>query len=362
MHVFKTNFVKTQLIYKINYAKVQLENVKYCFKYRYGLDKAGVLPRAIEGGCDMQKGRRVTAGDTIGVIAPSSPATDEEVKRAKEELQLLGFKTVLGRSCYASYGGYLAGPPALRASDVHSMFEDEGIDAIMCLRGGYGTPQILNLLDFQVIASHPKVFIGFSDITALHIAFQQKAHLATLHGPMASKGIASLPPVSKDYLLRAMMEPRPLGAILNPEEEKIGCLVKGQAKGRIIGGNLSLIAATMGTPFEIDTEGKILFLEDCGEEPYRIDRMLTQLALGGKFSDASGVILGSWRGCDPANGPDGFAVVDIFKTVIEPFGRPAIYNLQAGHDCWNLALPLGVEASLDATNRTLTIDESVVKD
>lgn len=309
----------------------------------------------------MNKGKVLTEGDTVGVVAPSSPATEEEVKRAKKDLASLGFKVVLGKSCYESYGGYLAGTPELRANDIHAMFKDHDIDAIMCLRGGYGTPQILDLLDFQIIKENPKLFIGYSDITALHISFQQSANLVTIHGPMASRGIASLHALSKRYLLNLLTDKSPLGEIMNPEDIELKSLVKGKVDGQIIGGNLSLIAATMGTPYEIDTKNKILFLEDVGEEPYRIDRMLTQLALGGKFSDAKGIVLGSWHGCDPVKYPACFTVIDLFKRIVEPYGKPTIYNLQSGHDDFNIALPLGVKATLDATNKRLTIHESVVE-
>lgn len=308
----------------------------------------------------MEKGKRLAQGDVIGVIAPSSPADEKDVEKAKSELEALGFRVKLGQNCFESYGGYLAGTPISRAHEIHSMFTNKGIDAIMCLRGGYGTPHLLDLLDFDLLKKNPKVFIGYSDITALHISLQQKANLATIHGPMATRGIGSLHPLPKKYLLQAIMEAKPLRKIINPEEEEICCLVKGRAKGKIIGGNLSLIIATMGTPYEIDTRGKLLFLEDVGEEPYRIDRMLTQLRLAGKFEEAAGIILGSWQDCEPIKYPDCFSIPDLFERIIAPFSKPAIYNVQSGHDQWNIPLPLGVEASLDATNKTLIIEESVV--
>lgn len=312
-------------------------------------------------GIMMRKGKRLSKGDTIGLIAPSSPPADQDVKRAKEELEMLGFSVVVGQSCSEVYGGYLAGAPELRANDIHAMFSSSEVDGVMCIRGGYGSPQLLELLDFQLIKEHPKIFIGFSDITALHIAFQQKAHLATIHGPTVARGITSLPAISRDYLLRAITTASPLGDINNPDGIAIKSLVHGQATGRIIGGNLSLIAATMGTPYEIDTKGKILFLEDVGEEPYRIDRMLTQLALGGKFSDAEGIILGSWHGCDPAKYQNCFTVIDLFHNIITPFGKPTIYNLQSGHGEFNVTLPFGVEATVDAANKQLIIHEAAVE-
>lgn len=306
----------------------------------------------------MKKGRAIAFGDTIGIVAPASPVSEEEVIKAKEELENIGFRVKLGKTCFEKYGGYLAGNAESRVHDLHAMFLDENIDAIMCLRGGYGTPQLLRLLDYDIIANNPKLFVGYSDITALHIALHKYAGLATIHGPMASS-FPTLDSFSKDYLLQALMRSDPLGKIENPEGEEIYCLVEGEAKGQLVGGNLSLISSTLGTPYEIDTRGKILFLEDVREEPYVIDRMLTHLALAGKFNDAAGVVLGTWEDCDPKSNPESFKVVDLFEKIIAPFSKPTIYNLQTGHGDINIALPLGVEASLDATKGVLIIEESV---
>jgi muramoyltetrapeptide carboxypeptidase len=311
----------------------------------------------------MKKGKALRRGDTIGVIAPSGPVPPDVLPKAQAELEALGFRVKMGETCSQSYGGYLAGPPELRARELNEMFADPAVDAIMCMRGGYGSPQILPLLDYACIAENPKLFIGYSDITALHAALGQKAGLATLHGPMAQTGIAfGLDPVSRDSLLRAMTDPAPLGRIVNPEGEEIVCLVEGEACGPIVGGNLSLVAALMGTPYELDTRGKLLFLEDIGEEPYRVDRMLTQLALAGKFDDCAGVIIGTWTDCAPSERfAHGFSVLDVFCNIVVPFQKPTIWNLQSGHGHYNLALPFGVQAYLNASAGILEIEESVVE-
>lgn len=309
----------------------------------------------------MKKGKALQPGDTIGVIAPSSPGKPEILERAETELEALGFQVKMGETCYLSYGGYLAGTSEVRANELNAMFADPDIDGILCLRGGYGSPQMLPLLDYDLIARNPKLFIGYSDITALHTALGQKAGLATLQGPMASAGIAyTLDAVSSGYLLRAMTEPEPLGPILNPPDEVIACMVGGCVTGPIVGGNLALIAALMGTPYELDTRGKLLFLEDIDEEPYRVDRMLTQLALAGKFEDAQGIICGTFTNCNSVNYSHGFQIIDVFNNVVAPFGKPMIWNLQSGHGAYNIALPFGVEATLDAANGILIIEESVV--
>ncbi|WNC16148.1 LD-carboxypeptidase [Brevibacillus brevis] len=307
----------------------------------------------------MNKGKALRAGDTIGVVATSSPATEEVLVKSIAVLESWGYKVKVSGTCRETYGGYLAGTPEQRAFELNAMFADDEVDGIMCMRGGYGAPQILSLLDYDCIAQNPKLFIGYSDITALHAAFGQQAGLATLHGPMATSDIAhGLNDWSKQYLMRAMTRPEPLGQILNPPGEELVCLVEGVASGPIVGGNLALVAALMGTPFQLDTRGKLLFLEDIDEEPYRIDRMLTQLALGGLFDDCAGVIIGTWTDCEPKK-REGFTVWDVFQNIVIPFQKPTIWNVQIGHGTTNMALPLGVEATLDASGCRLTIEESV---
>lgn len=311
----------------------------------------------------MIKGKALVAGDTIGIIAPASPAKNHQsMTLVQNRVEALGFDVVMAPSCFETYGDYLAGTAEDRARDLNVMFRDPEIDAIMCLRGGYGTPQILDLLDYPAIQENPKLFIGYSDITALHVALGQKAGLATLHGPMAASDIAeSFGDFSRQGLLRACREGRPLGKIENPPDDPIECLVEGKAEGRLTGGNLSLIAATLGTPFEIDTKGKILFLEDVGEEPYRIDRMLMQLSLAGKLADAAGFVLGDWADCESREYPEGFTVLDLFTEIIVPYQKPVIYNVKAGHCEPKLTLPLGVEVQLDAGQKWLSVEESVVE-
>ncbi|MGN7470840.1 S66 peptidase family protein [Brevibacillus sp. SAFN-007a] len=307
----------------------------------------------------MKKGKALRAGDTIGLVATSSPATEEGLGKAVAAIMEMGFKVKVGQTCYETYGGYLAGTPEQRASELNAMFADDEVDGILCMRGGYGSPQMLPLLDYDLIAQNPKLFIGYSDITALHTAFGQVSRLATLHGPMATSYMApGLDDWSKAYLLRAMTRPEPLGPILNPPGEDILCLVEGQACGPIVGGNLALVAALMGTPYQLDTRGKLLFLEDVDEEPYRVDRMLTQLALGGLFDDCAGVVIGTWTNCEPKK-REGFSVWDVFHNIVVPYGKPTIWNVQSGHGTYNMALPFGVEATLDATSRLLVLEESL---
>ncbi|MGE8203852.1 S66 peptidase family protein [Heyndrickxia sp. NPDC080065] len=307
------------------------------------------------------KGKRLKLGDTIGLTAPSSPAKSEIVPEAIQAVENLGFKVKVGETCYAEYGGYLAGTSELRANEINEMFANPQIDAILCLRGGYGSPQLLQHIDYQNISQHPKLFIGYSDITALHTAILQNSGLATIHGPMAASDLArDCSDYTREFLLRVLTTNEPVGKIYNPEGIAIESLVEGVAEGEIVGGNLALVSALMGTPYELDTKGKLLFLEDVGEEPFKVDRMLTQLALAGKLEDAAGIIFGTFTECESINYSRGFNMIDVFKNIAAPFNKPTIYNVQAGHCDTKMTLPFGVKARLDATNKELIIEESVV--
>jgi len=307
------------------------------------------------------KPKPLKKGDTIGVIGPSSPTPIERIEATIEEIQSLGFKVIMGESCYSAHG-YLSGSDELRAKDVNEMFNNKNVDGIWCIRGGYGTPRILDKIDYNMIRLNPKVFIGYSDITALHIAINQKSELVTFHGPMASTELFhKIDDFTLECLNKNIMDNQALGLINNPKDIEIQTLVAGKCKGKLIGGNLSLVSGTIGTPYEVDTKGKILFLEDIDEEPYKIDRMLTQLKLSGKLDDAEGFIFGDWNNCVAEEPEKSLTLMEIFNELIVPLGKPTIYNLMAGHCKPMITLPFGVNARLDADNKNLFIDESATE-
>jgi muramoyltetrapeptide carboxypeptidase len=309
----------------------------------------------------MLKPNALNKGDTIGITAPAGPAEETMVQSAKAKLEASGFHVKLGKSCFEVHG-YLAGEDSLRAEDLNNMFTEEEVNGIICLRGGYGSSRILNLLEFEMIKKNPKVFIGYSDITALHIALNQRCNLVTFHGPMAASDLVREGDAfSEKNLMDAITSRKPLGKISNPRNLPLHCLVKGEARGEIIGGNLSIICSLMGTPFEINTKEKILFLEEVDEEPYRIDRMLTQLALSGKLEAVSGIILGDWCRCEPENKHKSLNLLEVFKEALVSFGKPTIYNLKAGHCTPKVTLPFGAAAVLKAEDGELWIEESAVK-
>ena len=308
------------------------------------------------------KPKRLQPGDTIGMVLPASMSFElDNVDRGREQLEALGFKVKVGANARAR-SGYLAGTDRQRAADINAMFADPEVDGISCFTGGWGTPRLLPYLDYEMIRKNPKVLIGFSDVTGLINAIHKKTGLVTFHGPMAD---SRYEPYTLENFRRVVMTAEPIGVLANPakrEDELIDrdnrmiTLRGGKATGPLIGGNLSLIAATMGTPYEIDATGAILFLEDTHEELYRIDRMLTQLWLSGKLDTIAGFVFGRCTDC-PINGPS-FSMGELLR---ERFSHvPSLWNLSFGHIEKKLTLPLGVPATLDADAMTLTISEAAV--
>ena len=304
-------------------------------------------------------------GDTVGLVAPSSYVWDlwkfDEVA-ARLEGQL-GLKSRLGKNVRARHG-YMAGTEKERLEDLHAMFADKSVAAVFCLEGGYGTERLLPGLDTELIRRNPKIFLGYSDITGLHLAIAKAAGVVTFHGPVAT---SRLPAWTLASLQKALFEPAPMGEIGNPPEADpyspdfpLHTVVPGRARGSIAGGNLTLIATTMGTPWEIEAKGKILFLEDTGEAPYRIDRMLTQLKLAGKFSECAGVVWGTCTECDASR--SGFSInlsmPELLDEILGSIGKPVLAGLVFGHTKEKSTIPIGVEAELDATSKKVTIVES----
>ena len=310
----------------------------------------------------MIYGKKLKFGDTLGFIAPSGAVrTEGAIERAVKETERMGFKVKLGESAGQKYG-YLSGSDEVRARDINNMFADDEVDAIVCLRGGYGAMRILDQLDYELIARHPKIFMGFSDITALHIALLNRCDLATFHGPMAAANWAGSPldDFSRESMYRALMSTEPVGELRNPEGYLRQTVNPGQAEGLLVGGNLMLIASSLGTPWEIDTKGRIIFIEEVGERTYCVDRMLTQLRLAGKFEDCAGVVFGDFADC-PVEYPEfGLTLEEIIRDVVAPSGKPIFTGLRCGHCTPKLTLPFGVKCRMDADECTLTVLERAV--
>lgn len=281
-------------------------------------------------------------GDKIGIIGTCSPPVTERIEPALKWVESIGLEPIIGNSVYKKRG-YLCGDDNIRADDLNNMFRDKDIKGIFIIRGGYGAGRILNMIDYDVIKRNPKILAGYSDVTALHIAINQKCRMTTFHTPMICTEFYR---DVDDYTLQSfndMIFKKSFNYnVKNPQEtESFISLVSGSASGEITGGNLSIVASLMGTPYEIDTKNKILFLEDIDEAPYKIDRMLMQLKLGNKFKDASGIVLGSWNGCESRDSQNSLTLIEIFKEIIVPENRPAIMNVTCGHCMPTMSIPMG---------------------
>lgn len=314
------------------------------------------------------RAKALKPGDTIGIIAPASFVEKrEEIEEARTTIEALGFKTVFGGHVGDRYG-YLAGKDKDRAEDVNTMFRRKDVDGIIALRGGWGCLRMIEYLDYAMIAKHPKVIMGYSDITTLLNAIYCRTGLITFHGPVA---ISTYNEYTNEYLKKAVFTPAPVGRVHQPpagEDEKedtsIVSLGKGRGTGPLVGGNLSLIVTMLGTPYEIDLAGKVLFLEEVGEEPYRVDRMLTHLLVSGQLRKLAGLVIGKFSKCVPKRidpeYPTSFTVEELFRDRIAPLGIPAISGAMIGHIKNKLTMPIGARATVDADAKTLTITEAAV--
>lgn len=301
---------------------------------------------------------KLLPGDTIGIVSPASPEDRNIIDKGIKYLETLGFKIKLGKSIY-SKTGFLAGSDEERAMDLINMFLDPQVSMILCIRGGYGAMRILPYLDFDIIKKNPKIFMGYSDITTLLNTIYQRTGLITFHGPMVTSNL------SEKYTLNSFLETITKSispyTLNNPYYLPVECSVRGISEGCIVGGNLCLLCSTLGTPYEIDTKDKILFLEEISEAPYKIDRMLTQLNLSGKLSQCSGFILGQFKDCSLSNYNKSFTLDEILETQIFSLKKPTINHVMSGHSYPKLTIPIGAKVRIDSTLGKIVYLDPVVK-
>lgn len=314
------------------------------------------------------KPERLSPGDKIGLVAPAFLISPNDLDTSINGIKKLGFEPVysdqiLGRQ------GYFSGTDQERADDFNNMIENPEIKAVIFANGGYGCTRILDRVNYDAIKKNPKIIMGFSDCTALINAIHKNTGLITFHGPVSRT-------LHQEYSRRQFEN-----VAVNPtdryvidssdkdlqksDQNKIFeryTLTPGKAHGELAGGNLTLICSLMGTPYQIDLKGKIVVIEDIGEEPYRIDRMLTQLIASGELSKASGIAFGICKGCDDSSiAPNSFTLRQVIEERIKPLNIPAVYGLSLGHNENNFTLPIGLKAELDADNKTITLIEKPVK-
>lgn len=311
----------------------------------------------------VQKPKAMQPGQTVGLIAPSFVLPKPELLPvAVEYLEQAGYHVVVGASCLAKHG-YFAGNDALRAADINRMFRDDRIDAVLCARGGYGATRILPMLEYDVIRANPKVFSGFSDVTALHSALLTHADMAVFHGLMAVSDMAAgekNDAYSLEQFWKMVGRAQPAGLLENPAGCPRQMIRPGKAQGPLVGGNLMLVASCLHTPYAFDFEGAILFLEEINEQSYAVDRLLTQLKNAGVFDQVAGVVLGGFSGCEPKEDSHHFTLSQVFEEVFAGAPVPVMAGLQCGHIVPRMTLPLGIPCALDADNGTLEVLEAAV--
>ncbi len=318
----------------------------------------------------LVKPARLRPGQTIGLCCPASaPPDPQAIDRAVATIENLGFKARLAPRARRRLG-FLAGSDRDRSSDLMRLFLDRKVEAVFCIRGGYGVTRILHLLDYNAIRQHRKILIGYSDITALHCALAKRAGLISFHGPMLNSELSrpDVPAFTTQSLWRVLMKAEPAGSIisgLTPEQTSAKAISGGVVEGRLVGGNLSVLCALIGTPWMPDLRGRILFLEDLEEAPYRIDRMLTHLLNAGLLQKVAGIAVGVMRNClDPKRAE--FTefrqtVDDVLVERLRPLGKPVVSGLPFGHVALNATLPVGVHARLDGIKCDLVICETAVR-
>jgi muramoyltetrapeptide carboxypeptidase len=315
------------------------------------------------------KPKRLSPGDTVGIVSPASATFESvDVQIAKESLEALGLKVRLGPHMMERHG-YLGGEDKARAADINTFFADKSVSAVYPIRGGWGSSRVLPYLDYEMIRRNPKILIGYSDITALLLAIHAKTGLVTFHGPIA---LGRWDSWSVDIAKRVLFggealtyEPK---RDLNPDrnsltqiDNRVQTITAGKARGRLLGGNLTVLTTIVGSPYLPDWDGAIFFTEDVEEQPYRIDRMLTQLKLAGALDRIKGFVFGTCTKCTPGEGSyGGLTLEDIFNDHVKPLGIPAWQGAMIGHSGPQWTLPEGIPVEIDATAGTITALESGV--
>jgi len=312
------------------------------------------------------KPKRLKKGDTIGLITPGSYIDDEGLQKAVTNLEGLGFQVKLAKNIRAERG-FIAGTDAQRLADLHSMFSDTQVAGIWCARGGYGSGRLLPSIDYRLIKKNPKIVVGFSDITALLQGIYKETGLIGFHGPV---GASDFTDYTVEYLTKILIEPSDkLNIALSKENESLAktdrvfqtaTIRGGIATGKLVGGNLSLLAPLAGTKYQPNINRKLLFIEEIGESPYRIDRMLTQLRQSYPLKAAAGIILGVFRGCEKKEGSRSLSLLETLTDRLGDLNIPVFYGAAIGHIGDNLTLPIGGKARFDADSGVLTLLEKGV--
>lgn len=298
----------------------------------------------------MKRQKLLTNTSTIGIIAPSSPQSKVYINNKISEFKNLGFNIKLGKYIYNHYG-YLAGEDKDRAKDLMDMFEDPDVDAIVCFRGGYGSIRMAKYLNLNVIKRNPKIFCGYSDITLLLNYLYNECNLITFHSPMVNSNFNDLK--TKNSFIDLVTNFNKTYEYNLTEINNIHYDNLDNITGTLVGGNLSLVASTIGTPYEVNFKNSLLLLEDIGEVPYAIDRMLSQLVNSNKLKSCKGILLGHFTDCHLNDYSNSLKLNEVFNDILKPLNIPIIHNFPCGHSYPNLTLPIGSKVTFDSQTKRL---------
>lgn len=308
------------------------------------------------------KPKKLENGDVIGIVSPaSSPDNFEKIENGVNYLEKLGYRVEVGENVGKEHG-YLAGTDNERLSDLHDMFKNKDVKAIFCVRGGYGSGRLLDKLDFSLIKKNPKIFVGYSDITAMQLSIFKKTGLITFAGPMVATDFSGkINEFAEENFWKIITSSKKIGKLHNPRDEKFYALNSGRGEGKILGGNLAVLSSLMGTEYMPSLKDSILLLEDIGELPYRVDRLLNQLKLAKVFEQIKGVILGRFVDCyDPDKSNKTIKLNEVIEHYFSTLKIPVLYSFSHGHISENLTIPLGANCKLNTSRGFVEIVESAV--
>lgn len=308
-------------------------------------------------GDKLIKPKALKYGDTVGLVAPAN-YSGASATTMINDLEARGFKVILGDSFYQKWYNF-GGSDEVRANDINDMFKNKEVKAIFSVRGGYGSIRLLDKIDFDIIKKNPKIFVGYSDITTLLMAINQETNLVTYHGPMSSN-FTNFDDITRTSFFDTIMNNKDSYELTGYPGADLKVIKSGKAEGEITGGNLSLIIASLGTKYEIDTKGKILFIEEVGEYTYRIDRMFQQLKLAGKFDDASGIILGSFTKANQEASQD-MPLEEVFYDSFKNLKKPVVSNFSSGHMRPFVTIPIGAKGRIDTDTLKIEIIDGSIR-
>lgn len=308
------------------------------------------------------KPKRLKKGDLIGIISPASPPSDlSRIESGVKYLESLGYRAKVGKNA-ANQNKYLAGTDEERLDDFHSMFLDKEVKAILSTRGGYGASRLLDKINYSLIRRHPKIFVGYSDITALQLSILKKTGLITFAGPMIAVDFwDNVDPFTEEKFWKLLTSSKKIGKLQNPNSEPFYSITSGRCEGKLIGGNLSMIISLLGTQYLPSFKNSILFLEEVNEKPFRIDRMFNQLRLSKIFNEVKGIILCRFVDCYENDSKKvSFKLNDVIVDYFEKLKIPVVYNVKHGHIKQNITLPVGVKTKINTSRNIIEVMESGV--